>query len=286
VAFLDKALFKSFTYDPPVPYEDDDPDSSFENPIFQISLPALLETLQIFGAAETSTRASKADNDGYGSNIRHGRPNAFSNQSLGMTGVCRFSYAGHGAPFSIIIEEAGVVTTCNLHTYEPEDLEEIPFDRDDIEVKIIMQSRFLFDAISEISTITSTSTSASRLSFTASPTAPFLTLTSAGPLGSATVEFARSRELLETFTVASRWQQAYKFEMIKAATEAMRLASKVSFRGDGQGVLSLQFMVELEGGVISFVDFRFVPFLRGEEDEHTEDEDDADFGEDIGEDEL
>lgn len=277
VAFLDKALFTTFKYDPPVPYEDDDPP---EPPIFQISLPALLETLQIFGAADTSTRISKPDNDGYASNIRPGRPNAFSNQSLGMAGVCRLSYAGHGEPFSIIIEEAGVVTTCNLNTYEPEDVEEIPFDRDEVEVKIIMQSRFLFDAISEISTITSSSPTSSRLSFTASPTAPFLALTAAGPLGSATVEFAKSRELLETFTVAARWQQSYKFDMIKAASEAMRLASKVSFRGDNQGVLSLQFMVELEAGVISFVDFRFVPFLKGDEDEHTDDDEDDAFEDD------
>jgi cell cycle checkpoint protein len=61
--------------------------------------------------------------------------------------------------------------------------------------------------------------------------------------------------------------------MIKAAAEAMRLASKVSVRGDEQGVLSLQFMVEVEGGGVSFVDFRFVPFIREEDEEDEEDED-------------
>jgi len=67
--------------------------------------------------------------------------------------------------------------------------------------------------------------------------------------------------------VAEKWTQSYKFEMVRAAGEAMRLASKVSVRGDEQGVLSLQFMVEVEGGGVSFVDFRFVPFLREEEEE-------------------
>jgi cell cycle checkpoint protein len=274
IVFLDKALFTTFTCNLPEaegqlePVDDGPHHESAEPdlPNFQISLSALLQTLQIFGAADaTTSRFSKLDNDGYNSNIRPGRPNAFSNQSLGMAGVCRLSYTGIGSPFSIILEESGVTTTCNLNTYEPESPEEIPFQRDSMQVKIIMQARWLFDAISELS-----STSPSRLDITASPNAPYLSLSAVGPLGSASVEFAKGRELLETFTVAEKWTQSYKFEMIKAAAEAMRLASKVSVRGDEQGVLSLQFMVEVEGGGVSFVDFRFVPYLRDEDEDDEE----------------
>jgi cell cycle checkpoint protein len=282
IVFLDKALFTTFNCTLPDPTEDDS-DSTIASPNFQISLSALLETLQIFGAAETSSaRFSRPDADGYVSNIRRDRPNAFSNQALGMAGICRLSYAGVGSPFGIILEEAGVTTTCNLNTYEPENPEEIPFQRDEMQVKIIMQARWLFDAISELS-----STSPNRLDITASPTAPYLSLAAVGHLGSASVEFGKGRELLETFSVAEKWTQSYKFEMIKAASEAMRLASKVSVRGDEQGVLSLQFMVEVEGGGVSFVDFRFVPFLREDDEEDEEDEggeeddnnDDAKMGE-------
>ena len=39
----------------------------------------------------------------------------------------------------------------------------------------------------------------------------------------------------------------------------MAMASKVSIRGDVHGVLSLQFMIEQEGGGTCFVDFRFIP---------------------------
>lgn len=275
IVFLDKALFTSFNCVIPLSErDDDDPDSLVADlPNFQISLSALLETLQIFGAADaTTSRFSRLDNDGYGSNIRRDRPNAFSNHALGMSGVCRLSYAGVGSPFSIILEEAGVITTCNLNTYEPENAEEIPFLRDAMQVKIIMQARWLFDAVSELS-----STSPSRLDITASPTSPYLSLSAVGPLGSASIDFAKGRDLLETFTVAEKWTQSYKFEMVKAASEAMRLASKVSVRGDEQGVLSLQFMVEVEGGGISFVDFRFVPFLReDEEDDENEGSEDED----------
>lgn len=272
VVFLDKELFTSFEYNLPSRNDDDDPNSALEPPHFQISMSALLDTLQIFGAADLSSRFSKPDGD-YNSNIRRDRPNAFSNQALGMSGICRLSYSSLGAPFSIILEETGVTTTCNLNTYEPDALEEIPFDRDELEVKIIMQSRYLFDAISEISSITnSLPSTSSRLTIVASPSSPFLSLSATGPLGSCAVEFSKSRELLETFTVPRRWGQTYKFEMVKVASEAMRLASKVSLRSDGQGVMSLQFMVEVDGGAVSFVEFRFVPFLRGEDDE-SDDED-------------
>jgi len=278
IVFLEKALFTSFTCALSETELDINQDDHFapELPNFQISLSALLGTLQIFGAADnTNTKFPKSDNDGYSSNIRPHRPNAFSHQALGMSGVCRLSYAGTGSPFSIKLEESGVTTTCNLNTYEPENPEEIPFQRDTMQVKIIMQARWLFDAISELS-----STSASRLDIVAFPRAPYLSLSAVGDLGSATVDFAKGRELLETFTVTQKWAQSYKFEMVKAASEAMRLASKVSVRGDEQGVLSLQFMVEVEGGGVSFVDFRFVPYLADEnEDEEAEEDEDEDQAE-------
>ncbi|KAG9240716.1 Rad1/Rec1/Rad17 [Calycina marina] len=279
VVFLDKALFTSYNCILPVAAADgeDLEFSTADLPNFQISLSALLETLQIFGAVDASSaRFSKPDNDGYGSNIRRDRSNAFSNQALGMAGICRLSYAGNGSPFSIILEEASVTTTCNLNTYEPESPEEIPFQRDAIQVKIIMQSRWLFDAISELSSTTPT-----RLDIAAVPNAPFFSLSAVGHLGSASVDFTKGRDLLETFTVSERWSQSYKFEMIKAAGDAMRLASKVSVRGDEQGVLSLQFMVEIEGGGVSFVDFRFVPFLIEDEVDDDSQEGSEDGNDDV-----
>ncbi|CAG8980797.1 hypothetical protein HYALB_00003722 [Hymenoscyphus albidus] len=280
IVFLDKALFTSFKFNQPAgEVSEEDPEFAAPDlPNFQTSLAALLETLQIFGAENAvSNRVSKSENDGYNSNIRRDRPNAFSNQALGMAGTCRLSYQGEGSPFSIILEESGVTTTCNLNTYVSENPEEIPFQRDAMAVKIIMQARWLSDAVAELS-----STSPSRLDITAHTGAPYLSLSSLGHLGSASVEFSKGRELLETFTVTQTWTQSYKFEMIKAAAESMRLASKVSIRGDEQGVLSMQFMVEVEGGGISFVDYRFVPFLQDEEaedDEYEEEEDEDEDGE-------
>lgn len=263
VANLGKSLFTSYTLNLPPAEEEDEPNY----PSFQISLPAFLETLQIFGAADVAARQAKADADPYRSNLRNYRPDAFSNQTLGMSGTCALSYPQEGEPFSIILEESGVKTTCNLTTYLPESPEEIPFDRDDLAFKIIMQSRWLLDALVEMAP-----TSPNRLTIMASKHEPYLRLSSNGPLGGSSVDFAKGRELLETFSVRDRWVQSFKFDMIKSASEAMRIASKVSLRGDRQGVLSLQFMVEMEGGGINFLIFSFVPYASQEDDQDEDDE--------------
>ena len=182
-----------------------------------------------------------------------------------MTGICRLSYDAPGAPLSVILEEAGVTTTCSLNTYEPEHTTEIPFARDKLSLKIIMRASLLHDAIAELA-----SASPETLTLTASPTPPlFFSLSATGSLGSAVVEFAKdSKGLLETFQVAggpAKFRQEYKFSLVKAAARAMQQAVKVSVRADDQGVLSLQFMIEVEGGGgVSFVDFRFVPFIGGD----------------------
>ncbi|KAK4041550.1 DNA repair exonuclease [Parachaetomium inaequale] len=273
VAHWSKSLFTTYTTNlpsVPTPAEDVEDDDEPTPPTFQISLPALLETLQIFGAADAAARQAKADVDPYRSNLRNYRSDAFSNQTLGMSGTCSLAYAQEGEPFSIVLDEAGVSTTCNLTTYVPEAPEDIPFDIEDLSFKIITSARWLLDALTELAP-----TSPEKLTIAASRGEPYLRLTSSGgPLGSSSVDFAKGRDLLETFSVGKRWVQTFKFDIIKSASEAMRIASKVSLRGDGQGVLSMQLMVEVEGSGPSFLDFRFVPYAvcedEGEDDEEGE----------------
>ena len=245
--------------------------------LFQISLLSLLETLQIFASNDIKDRWGSRDSsyNTISSSIARGGPAAaFDNhRDLGMAGLCRLSCAGDGEPLCIVLQESGVTTTCELVTYEPEAQEEIPLQKDAIALKIIMRASWLHDAISELS-----STSPTRLTIVASPIAPYFTLSSSGPLGSATVEFSKDRQLLETFHVPRRVVNTYKYSLIQGATRAMGMANKVSIRGDEQGVLSMQFMIEVDGGGVSFVDFRFVAYVpedgEGEEEEEGAEEDD------------
>lgn len=228
-------------------------------------LASLLEILQIFGAVDVAARAQKAEQDPYRSNLRNYRPDAFSNQTLGISGTCTLVYAEEGDPFKVTIEESGVKTTAGLTTYTPEAAHQIPLDRSDLWFKIIMPSRSLLDALAEISP-----TAPMKLVLTVDADSPYLSLRGKGDLGSAGVDLSKGKEIMETLNVRGRWSQAFRFDFIKSSTEAMRVSSKVSLRGDGDGVLSMQFMVEMDGGKPTFLDFRFVPFSKDEDDEDEE----------------
>src|SRR5687767_3792884 len=118
-AFLDKGLFTTYTFNAPMPPErqgstDSDDDDTETNvcPSFQISLPALLETLQIFGLTDPNTSRPPWARDSH-----YPTSTAFSNNVLGMNNLCRISYHGLGSPLSIVLTEASIRTQCDLTTY-------------------------------------------------------------------------------------------------------------------------------------------------------------------------
>ena len=209
-----------------------------------------------------------------------------------MNNLCRITYDAPGAPLSVILTEASIRTSCDLTTYEPEYTDEIPFDRQSLAFKTIMRGGWLYDAVLELS-----STSPEKLTMYAKTVRgkPFFALSSTGTLGSARVEFnnqppkstfrapagsgddtnAASTNLLETFQLLDSdtvLRASYKYSLIQKAARAMSVATKVSIRVDTQGVLSMQFMIEVEAATglgaskISFVDFRFVPLVDDDDD--------------------
>jgi cell cycle checkpoint protein len=325
LAFLDKSLFANYIFNPPSTRSNPNTDvtdndrgllDSLVYPRFQISLSALLETLKIFGANDSSPPTNP-------NNSAHA--NAFSTPALLLSRTCTLSYINRGSPLSVTLAEAGITTTCELSTYEPDDLsfdsaggaEDIPLQRDAIVFKIIMRSTWLHNAIKELD-----STAPTVLSLSASASkAPFFALSACGgPFSESTVEFSIDKEsegdtdgvsktsnedgnsprpqpkrtklaptVTETFLVnppsKARVSQRYRFALVRNALRAMAVASKVSIRGDRQGVLSLQFMIELGSGGsgdnaggdavtaggrlagnVGFVDFRFVPLVDDNEE--------------------
>lgn len=297
--------------------------STQTTPHFVVSLSALLDTLKIFGINELDSNRSR---DTSVTQANPASSSAFNAPTLLMDRSCTLQYAHHGAPLTIAITEAGVKTTCELVTYEPDENEaDIPLQRDAIILKIIMRSAWLHNAIAELD-----SSTPNILKLSACATRePYFALSGAGgPFSESTIEFSvdsnngvvggagqgapqsqmrkvpaddgssRSRAtrakvaptVTETFLVSppssmgERIQQGYRFALIRKAARAMSVANKVSIRGDRQGVLSLQFMVELDdhnatvgrpvgagvkgpNGPVCFVDFRFVPLLDEEEAE-------------------
>ncbi|KAJ5899001.1 hypothetical protein N7495_003745 [Penicillium taxi] len=316
LAFLDRALFTSYTFTQE-PQENNESSDEVTYPCFVVSLTVLLETLKIFGINDLAEPNGTRD-----TSLPQTNPasSAFSAPALLMDRSCTLQYAQHGAPLSIAITEAGVKTTCELVTYEPEDDQsDIPLQRDAIIMKIIMRSAWLHNAIAELD-----SSNPTILKLSACATRePYFALSGAGgPFSESTVEFSVDQHaeggneqasqmhkvltedgtsrpratrtklaptVTETFLVSppsamgERIRESYRFGLIRKSARAMSVANKVSIRGDRQGVLSLQFMIELDDnnptgrpvgagvkaavGPVCFVDFRFVPLLDEEEAE-------------------
>jgi len=305
MAFLEKSLFSSYHFETLTSESNEPQNEEFdsETPTFSVSLPSLLETLQLFNLNDTKSQ-NPFHRDIYTT------PAAFSNTVLGLpAGTCRLLYSSPGAPFTITLEESGVTTTCDLTTYEPTFTTDIPFHRDKLGLKIIMRASHLHDAITELGaqnparlTLTATkdtftlSTSSDRGSaevvFQRSPTPSSNALRHQTPTavnggGNAGEQEARAKGdmgPMETFLVPSPFRQSYKFAHVAAAKRAMAAATKVSIRADEQGVMSLQFMIEHEEGVgadrgVSFVDFRLVPLISDEGVEEEGEEEDSTDGE-------
>ncbi|KKZ63448.1 cell cycle checkpoint protein [[Emmonsia] crescens] len=205
VAFLDKKLFTNYIFNPPsepnniinaedAEDEDEDEDDSSVSPLFLISLSALIETLQIFGLNDTSPYSHSTANPAASTAL-----NAFSGPALLLNRTCTISYIKQGSPLTITLSEAGVTTTCELTTYEPDDFDldssagdrDIPLQRDAIVFKSIMRSMWLHNAIMELG-----STNPAVLSFSVSVTkAPYFALSaSGGPFSESTVEFSIDKD--------------------------------------------------------------------------------------------
>jgi cell cycle checkpoint protein len=110
-AFLDKSLFTTYTFNAPTPptnsqhsdSDDDDEPPPTSTPTFQISLPALLETLQIFGLTDPSTSKPAWSRDG-----AYPTSAAFAGNNIlgGMNNLCRITYDTPGAPLAVTLTEA------------------------------------------------------------------------------------------------------------------------------------------------------------------------------------
>ena len=300
ITFLDKDIFTSYDLRT-------DEDDEIGLPPFEVSIFALLETLQIFGLSETNHKSS-------GGGFSSSATNAFTTPALALAGTCRISYSEVGAPLSITIVEGPVTTTADLNTYSLasnyDDDGTIPLDRASLCLKTIMLSSYLSDAVAELAGTTPDA----LLLNVSGRTSPFLSLEGqGGSFGDAIVDFqsdsrsesglARTKKqpfVTETFSVTpapdthGRIRTRYKFDLIKKAGRALQLATKVSIRQDSQGVLSLQFMVDsIHPGSSSgiqgqqtgknplFIDFRFLPLLDEDgEAEETEEESEGEADDD------
>ncbi|BGP52426.1 checkpoint clamp complex protein Rad1 [Rhodotorula kratochvilovae] len=191
----------------------------------------------------------------------------------------RMSYAGHGDPLVLLLEEGGIVTRCEITTYEPEGLLDLAFADEAKVQRLVIKSDGLRDALSELPP------SSEKLTFSFSPPSaarggasgrygtldrdeeeevPLFRIESVGTLGSTEMDYTDDKDVLETFECEFPIRNTYKFSHIQLTKHALASAIKVSIRTDDAGLLSLQFMIPLSPrgakaslaeGKIGFVEF-------------------------------
>lgn len=287
---LPTALFTSYKYtEPALASSQDSGDPPV--PCFEINLPALLETLNILALSDVSSAPSSNDKNAFRTNRYANTTNTnnpFASSLLTQTGTCTFTYESAGQPLNLVLTDAGVTTTCALTTYEPHSsTEPIPFRRDVLALKTIMRTSCLLDAVNELGTLTPETVLLTAWAASNKPNKPNtdgggLRFEAQGSTGEVAVEFlAPSAEtdettMLETFSCSPAGVEVeVRFAALREVRGALGAGRKVSVRVDGEGVLSLQVLVETsgggggdggsgEGGGVAFLDFVVVPLAREE----------------------
>ncbi|KAH7910613.1 Rad1/Rec1/Rad17 [Hygrophoropsis aurantiaca] len=278
----------------------DDPEDD-RSTSFEIPLNTLIECLNIFGTANLSAATSSAktkkwrrgedesDNERGGDNEdnrgggrgRHRQresSNAPNNSRLEQyfganhekRTSMRLSYGGSGYPLTLLLAEdsTGPTTTCEITTYDPEPMIELPFDGDQTVLKIIFKSSsWLREALSELDP------SCDKITFISNPaddvrraqprnaaTKPLFRILATGSFGSTEMDYPNDREVLETFECTHPISVSYRFGHINKTLRALQSSTKTSLRIEEEGLLSLQFLVPVpkpRGGMSqSFIEFR------------------------------
>ncbi|GAA5935409.1 Rad17p [Sporobolomyces koalae] len=243
-----------------------------------ISLATMLECLNIFGnAGVTSSNPFKkefgsdeAGDGGDGGRRRGWRGDGADEDIEGRGGArgkrgsresggeekqtsLRLSYAGIGEPLIMLLEESGIVTRCELTTYEPEGLLDLRFIDEDRVQRLIMKSEWLSDALHELPP------TSDKLSISFSPApevmydedrrdedqTPLFRLEATGAIGSTEMDYSDNRDILEVFECESPIRNSYKFSHIQLTRYALANSIKTSIRTDDYGLVSFQFMIPL-----------------------------------------
>lgn len=264
---------------------------------FEVSLTALIECLNVFGTASSTRSHSRSspepshqdqyrngDGDNESDESRRFRMRDEKNKSKKQQcSAIRITYEGEGYPLVLLIEDSGVVTRCELVTYEPGEMSDMTFPADRQVVQLILKSDWLRSSFALFDDKT-----ASDITFIFSPplttatkeprpkrprqstnkaippthnvaSHPYFRIQVEGSLGSSAVDFPNDKDILESFTCKlppgldqdeleefGSVNNSYKLSHILKFRKALDVSSKASLRVDDTGLLSLQLLIWID----------------------------------------
>ncbi|KAI0029333.1 Rad1/Rec1/Rad17, partial [Vararia minispora EC-137] len=276
-AWIFADVFDDYAYTPPTrTAPSQTPSSSLSQSQFdanteiEITINSLIEALNIFGSASGSgggrtTRKWKypgeeGDDGGDGDGERRGTGQARIDGFLGNSKETGMRM--------IAEEKKGPMARCEITTFDAEPQVDISLDLQNIVLKIIIKSSFLYEALSDLDpsydklTFIANPVESSRngpngrVIRTASSKAVF-SLHAAGAFVSSEMEYPNDKEVLEEFHCNEPVKFSYRFAHLHHMLRALQNSSRTSLRIDSQGILSMQALVppHKRGARDCYIDF-------------------------------
>ncbi|KAI9356476.1 Rad1/Rec1/Rad17 [Zopfochytrium polystomum] len=228
---------------------------------YALSLDSLLECLCVFGGSSATpfVPATIAPAAGPGNAIAaagfagaHDGPPRAKDPIVSL----RLQIQLDSPCLTLVLHDSGVITVCKIAVFEPEPLTDLdrPFRDRNVNCKIIMNSFWLRDALSELES------TSEKISIHVSPTAPHFRLSASGLSGDAEMEYPKSVEVMQTFSCQTPATYEYQASLIQPALKSLSLSTKTSIRINTEGFMNMQFMVPIsDNGGSSFVEFLCAP---------------------------
>lgn len=158
-----------------------------------------------------------------------------------------------------------MTSTCQLANFATDSYYDgsIEFDSERVMLQAIIPASVFTATIRDLESV---ETKCLRISASLDP--PQLEVESAGDLATSKFVLPNDPGVLEALVISEAEGIAnsfeYDFRYITKCREAQRLARRVSLRYDVNGVLSMQFLCEVEEAKDAFIEFKFLPFATAE----------------------
>lgn len=175
----------------------------------------------------------------------------------------KFLYRGRGYPLELTLEEAGLVTHCQVTTLHP--LQHMVFESwpDAIHGKIIMESDILTEMWLGLDN------SSQTLDIRISDREPLLTLATKSEHGSVTT-IDRDDEKVKTIKMRipnTACSNVYDMSLLRMSLRALMPSDKTSIQMSSNGTICIQFMLQLNESVKAFVEYNCTALVEDRDDD-------------------
>jgi len=163
-------------------------------------------------------------------------------QVFGSSSHMHMSYMGEGAAVCLILEDAGVITQCEIRTLDLQGPNELEFNfrTSPIAARAVVKSQFLKDCFGEMDVA-----GASDITVHFTETAPFLSMAVKGDSSRVQIDFPNDKnsEVFTEFECKSDISSSFSLTLIRPVIRALVKAESTNLRVNEQGMLSMQHLV-------------------------------------------